>query len=189
MRLLLMLGIISLTPLAHAKTESAVLAGGCFWCLEADLDKLEGVIETVSGYDGGQEKNPSYELVSSGTTQYVESVLVKFDPEKLSYRDLLRYYYRHIDPTDGGGQFCDRGRQYRPIVFYLNPEQKQIAEEVKKDFLQELPSIQTEIIPSTTFYPAEEYHQNYYKKNTLTYKYYRWRCGRDARVEAVWKKK
>ena len=161
MRLLLMLGLISLSPLTHAKIETAVLAGGCFWCLESDLDKLDGVIETLSGYDGGHEKHPSYELVSSGTTQYVESVQVKFDADRLSYRNLLNYYFHHIDPSDGKGQFCDRGRQYRSVVFYLSPEQQQVAEDVKKELEKEIPSIQTEIIPSTTFYPAEEYHQNY----------------------------
>lgn len=178
--------MLSLPFASFAKEDVAVFAGGCFWCVEADFDKLPGVISTTSGFDGGQLKNPTYEKVSSGTTQYVESVKVVFDPDKVSYKELLDYFFRHIDPTSKNGQFCDRGPQYRSVIFYLNEAQKQSAlqalEEVKKRF----PVVYTEVLPSTQFYPAEAYHQNYYQKHAIKYRYYRYRCGRDARVKEVW---
>lgn len=170
-----------------AKTSEAIFAGGCFWCVEADFDKVPGVIETISGYDGGTELKPTYELVSSGKTNYVESVKVIFDSEKVTYQQLLDHYWRHIDPTVENRQFCDVGKQYRSVIFYTNDEQKKAAlaslEAIKKRF----PTIYTDIIPSTTFYPAEDYHQNYYQKNPLRYQYYRYQCGRDARIQELWK--
>ncbi len=174
------------TSVCFAKTEEAIFAGGCFWCMEADFDHLPGVISTTSGYDGDTTKDPSYEQVSAGTTNYAESVLVTFDPEQISYKQLIDYFYRHIDPTTKDAQFCDQGRQYRSAIFYLTTEQKETALSVTKALKQSLPELYTEIAPSTHFYPAEEYHQNYYQKNPIRYKYYRYRCGRDARVEEVW---
>ncbi|CAM2843197.1 peptide-methionine (S)-S-oxide reductase MsrA [Legionella worsleiensis] len=169
-----------------AKTEQAIFAGGCFWCMEADFDHLPGVISTTSGYDGDVGEKPSYELVSAGKTHYAESVLVTFDSAKLNYKQLVEYFFRHIDPTTQNAQFCDQGPQYRSAIFYLNNEQKQTAQAIKKALMNSFPIIYTEVIPSTHFYPAEEYHQNYYQKNPIRYKYYRYRCGRDARIDEVW---
>lgn len=179
--------ILSLfTSVCFAKTEQAIFAGGCFWCVEADFDHLPGVLSTTAGYDGDILKDPSYEQVSSGKTNYTESVLVTFDPGQISYKQLVDYFYRHIDPTTKDAQFCDIGHQYRSAVFYLTEEQKQIALSVTKTLKQTFPEVYTEISPSTHFYPAEQYHQNYYQKNPIRYKYYRYRCGRDARIEEVW---
>ena len=179
--------ILFLTAISvFANTEQAIFAGGCFWCMEADFDHLPGVISTTSGYDGDTIKNPTYEQVSAGGTNYAESVLVAFDSTKVSYKQLVDYFFRHIDPTTKDGQFCDQGHQYRSAVFYLNNEQKTVAETVKNSLMHSFPEVYTEIVPSTHFYPAEEYHQNYYQKNPIRYKYYRYRCGRDARVEEVW---
>lgn len=169
-----------------AKTAEAIFAGGCFWCVEADFDKVPGVLETVSGYDGGSESNPTYELVSSGRTHYVESVRVIYDSSLVTYQQLLMYYWHHIDPTVKEAQFCDQGRQYRSVIFYLNEEQKKEALESKLALEKQFPVIYTDIIPSTRFYEAETYHQNYYQKNPLRYKYYRYQCGRDKRVWEVW---
>lgn len=169
-----------------AQTEKAIFAGGCFWCMEADFDHLPGVISTTSGFDGDSLKNPTYELVSAGNTLYAESVLVEYDSTKINYKQLLDYFFKHIDPTTKDAQFCDHGHQYRSAVFYLNNEQKQIAIKTKKELEHTFPIIYTEIEPSTHFYPAEEYHQNYYQKNPIRYKYYRYRCGRDERVNEVW---
>ena len=171
---------------AFAQTKEAIFAGGCFWCVEADFDKLPGVVSTISGYDGGQSPNPTYEQVSSGSTNYAESVKVIYDPKKISYPQLLEYFWHHIDPTVKDAQFCDHGRQYRTAIFYLNPEQKQQALASLQKIKQQLPIVYTDIVPSTQFYPAEEYHQNYYKKNPVRYKYYRFTCGRDARIKEIW---
>lgn len=172
----------------HLFANTAIFAGGCFWCLEADFDKLPGVQQTISGYDGGSVKDPSYELVSSGTTQYVESVKVIYDEKKVSYTTLINYFFHHIDPLTADGQFCDHGKQYRSVIFYTDDKQKQAAlstlNNVKAHFKDS--TVYTDVEPSTTFYPAETYHQGYYKKNPLRYRYYRYRCGRDARVKAVW---
>lgn len=172
---------------SHAKSSQAIFAGGCFWCLEADFDKLPGVLKTTSGFDGGTEPNPSYELVSSGKTNYVESVLVNYDSDKISYPQLLEFYWRHIDPTAKDRQFCDQGRQYRSVIFYLNEEQKKAALDSVNGIKSRFPMVYTDIIPSTNFYPAEDYHQKYYQKNPLRYKFYRYNCGRDARIKEVWK--
>jgi len=168
---------------------SAVFAGGCFWCTEADFEKSDGVIEAVSGYTGGHVANPSYEQVSNGATGHVEAVQVFYDPMKISYQQLLDVFWKHVDPTDGGGQFVDRGDQYRSVIFTSNDAERKLAEDSMKALSNagvfEKP-IQTEILPLGPFYPAEEYHQNYYKKNPIRYKFYRSRSGRDRFLEKVW---
>jgi peptide methionine sulfoxide reductase msrA/msrB len=173
-------------------TRLATFAGGCFWCTQADFEKVPGVVKVVAGYTGGQKENPSYEEVSSGTTGHVEAIQVYYDPTKVTYQELLDFFWRHIDPTDPGGQFVDRGTQYRSVIFYHEKEQKRLAEESKKALAESgrfNKPIVTEILPFTKFYGAEEYHQDYYKKNPLTYKYYRYRSGRDQFLERAWGKK
>ena len=169
----------------------ATFAGGCFWCVESDFEKLSGVVKVISGYTGGNKENPSYEEVSSGTTGHVEAVQVYYDPSKLTYTELLDYFWRHVDPTDGGGQFVDRGSQYRSVVFYHDEEQKKLAEKSKEDLSKSGKfnnPIVTEIIKFTKFYEAEEYHQDYYRKNPLRYKFYRYNSGRDQFLAKVWGK-
>jgi len=167
----------------------ATFAGGCFWCMEGPFDKIDGVVSTTSGYTGGTKKNPSYEEVSSGTTGHAESVQVVYDPAKVSYEKLLEVYWHNIDPFAKNRQFCDVGTQYRSAIFYQDETQKRLAEaskaEVQKRFKQ---PIQTQIVPATAFYPAEDYHQDFYKKNPFRYKVYRTGCGRDARLEELWGK-
>lgn len=188
-RIILCFLLFANTTFGFAKTEKAIFAGGCFWCMESDFDHLPGVISTTSGFDGDTLKNPTYEQVSAGNTNYAESVMVLFDTNKLTYNQLVDYFFKHIDPVTKNAQFCDHGRQYRSAIFYLDNEQKKIAVEYKKKLEQKFPTVYTEIVPSTAFYPAEEYHQNYYRKNPIRYKYYRYRCGRDARVQEVWSDK
>ena len=177
-------------PVALAATpQEAVFAGGCFWCLEHDLEGLEGVLDAESGYSGGQTANPSYRQVSAGGTGHAESVRVRFDPERISYPTLLRAFWRNVDPTDAGGQFCDRGSSYRPVIFTAGAEQEQQAQASARAAQQELGSeqpLQVAIQPLKRFWPAEDYHQDYAERNAITYRYYRWRCGRDARLDAVW---
>jgi len=174
---------------AHYK--SIVLAGGCFWCIEADFEKLNGIIDAVSGYTGGHIKNPRYAQVSAGNSGHIEAVKITYDPAVISYAKLLDYFWRHIDPTRNDGQFCDRGPQYRPAIFYTNEKEKQSilisANNIKKTKTFSAP-IKVEYIKAQTFYPAEGYHQDYYKKNPIRYNYYRYSCGRDARVEELWGK-
>jgi peptide-methionine (S)-S-oxide reductase len=168
---------------------TAIFAGGCFWCMEGPYDQLDGVISTTSGYAGGKAPNPTYELVSAGGTGYAEAVRVVYDPAKVSYDKLLDVYWHNVDPTQVEGQFCDHGHQYRTAIFYANDEQKQIAERSLAELRKTKPfegKIVTEIVPVTTFYPAEDYHQDYYQKNPLRYKYYRWACGRDQRLTELW---
>jgi peptide-methionine (S)-S-oxide reductase len=172
--------------------ETAIFAGGCFWCTESDFDKVPGVVSTTSGYIGGTVKNPSYEEVSAGGTGHAESVLVKFDPKKISYAKLLKAYWLSIDPLTADRQFCDGGHQYRSAIFYSDENQKKQAIAYKKSlqdskFFKQ--AIVTEISAATEFYPAEDYHQDYHNKNPLRYSYYRSSCGRDARLEQVWGKK
>ena len=169
-----------------AKQDMAVFAGGNFWYLEADFHRLPGVISTLSGYDGGTYKNPSYEVVRSGTTKHVESVKLIFDDETISYTQLLAYFLRHIDPTSKDGQFCDRGKPYRAVVFYLNDEQKQLATQAIASIEGRFPNTYIDILPSLHFYPAEEKLQNYYKNNPLRYAFYRHQCKRDARLKGIW---
>jgi peptide-methionine (S)-S-oxide reductase len=174
---------------AQTQTATAIFAGGCFWCMEPPFDKTEGVISTTSGYTGGAKVNPTYEEVSSGTTGHFESVKVEYDPAKVSYEKLLAVYWPNVDPFDASGQFCDKGGQYRSAIFYGNDKEKELAEASKKQMEAKLGKpIVTLIQPASTFYPAEDYHQDYYKKNPLHYKFYRYGCGRDARLEAVWGK-
>ncbi len=172
------------------QTQIAIFAGGCFWCVESDFDKVPGVTETVSGYIGGHLKNPTYEQVSAGGTGHTEAVKITFDPKKISYEKLLDIFWRSIDPTTKDRQFCDVGDQYRSGIFHLSSEQKKLAEQSKAELDKNKPfkeSIVTEITQATKFYPAEEYHQNYYQKNPLRYKYYRYSCGRDKRVTELWR--
>ncbi len=169
--------------------EIATFAGGCFWCTESDFEKVGGVREAVSGYTGGHVENPSYEQVSSGATGHVEAIQVTYDPTLVSYKELLDVFWRHVDPTDSAGQFADRGPQYRPVIFYHNEEQRRVAEESKAELARSGrfdKQITTEIVPASTFYPAEDYHQDYYKKKPLRYKFYRHGSGRDQFLKKVW---
>src|SRR5262249_7724790 len=172
---------------AFAQNAKATFAGGCFWCTESDLKKVPGVISVISGYTGGGAKNPSYDQVSAGGTGHFESVEVTFDPRKVSYAQLLGAFWHDIDPFDGEGQFCDRGSQYRSAIFYRDAQQKALAEASKaaleKRFRR---TIVTEILPAGLFYKAEEYHQDYAKKNNLRYHFYRFNCGRDQRLQEIW---
>lgn len=171
------------------KTASAVFAGGCFWCTESDFEKVNGVIEAISGYTGGHVKNPTYNQVSAGRTGHLESVKVISDPSKVSYEQLLDYFWRHVDPTDPGGQFVDRGSQYRSAIFYANETQKRFAEKSKQQLAASgkfNKTIVTEILPLGEFYPAEDYHQDYYKKNPIRYHYYRYGSGRDQFLKKTW---
>jgi peptide methionine sulfoxide reductase msrA/msrB len=171
------------------KTETAVFAGGCFWCTESDFEHAPGVIEAISGYTGGHKADPTYEEVSAGGTGHLESVKVIYDPTRTSYAALLDYFWHHVDPTDAGGQFVDRGSQYRSAIFYANEEQKRLAEASKAALAAGGPfhkPIVTEILPLKTFYPAEAYHQDYYKRNPLRYKWYRFHSGRDQFLEKTW---
>ena len=175
-------------PAAPTTTASAVFAGGCFWCMEADFKKLPGVIAVDSGYAGGKLANPTYEQVSAGGSGHLESVKVTYDPAKVSYPALLDYFWHHIDPTVGDRQFCDVGSQYRSAIFVETDVQRAAVEASKAAILKAgvIKKIYTESLPLTQFYPAEEYHQDYYKKNPIRYNYYRHGCGRDARVAEVW---
>lgn len=171
---------------AYAK---ATFAGGCFWCMEPPYDKLAGVISTTSGYIGGQKPNPTYEEVSSGRTGHTEAVQVVYDPKKVSYEKLLDVFWHNIDPTVKDQQFCDIGSQYRTGIFYHDDEQKRLAEASKAALDKSKPfkaSIVTELTRAGEFYPAEEYHQDYYLKNPVRYKFYRNGCGRDARLQQIW---
>ena len=177
---------------SNAKVETAIFAGGCFWCTESDFDKVPGVISTTSGYTGGSLKNPTYEEVSAGGTGHAESVEVKFDPQKISYAQLLKAYWLSIDPLTPNRQFCDSGSQYRSAIFYTSESQKKQALASKKSledskFFNQ--PIVTEITAATKFYPAEDYHQDYHNKNPIRYRYYRNGCGRDDRLEQIWGKK
>lgn len=165
----------------------ATFSGGCFWCTESDFDKIPGVLRTTSGYAGGTLANPTYKQVSAGGTGHIESVRVEYDPARVSYAALVDRFFRSVDPTDGGGQFCDRGSQYRTAIFVSTPEQRRVVEAAKARVTAVLKKpVATSILPAGRFYPAEEYHQDYYKKNPIRYRFYRYRCGRDARLKQVW---
>jgi peptide-methionine (S)-S-oxide reductase len=169
------------------KQAVATFAGGCFWCVESDFDHVPGVLSTISGYTGGHVANPGYHQVSAGGTGHAESVEVTYDPSKVSYQQLLTYFWHHIDPTVKDRQFCDVGHQYRTAIFVHNDEQRKLAEASKKKVEAELKvPIYTEIVAAGPFYKAEGYHQDYYKKNPVQYKFYRWNCGRDQRVKQIW---
>ncbi|MGD9368390.1 MAG: peptide-methionine (R)-S-oxide reductase MsrB [Desulfobacteraceae bacterium] len=167
----------------------AVFAGGCFWCTESDFEKVDGVIEAISGYTGGHVENPTYKQVSRGGTGHVESVKVIYDPRKIGYRELLEIFWRKVNPTDGGGQFVDRGDQYRSVIFYADDQQRRLAQASKEKLaaagIFDKP-IATEILPLGTFYEAEAYHQDYYKRNPIRYKWYRHGSGRDKFLKSVW---
>jgi peptide-methionine (S)-S-oxide reductase len=168
-------------------TAKATFAGGCFWCMEPPYDELEGVISTISGYTGGSKKNPTYEEVSGGGTGHAEVVQVTYDPTKVSYENLLDVFWRNIDPLTANAQFCDSGSQYRSAIFYHDEAQKNLAEASKKRLQSRFKQpIVTEIVRAREFYPAEDYHQDYYKKNPIRYKMYRHGCGRDQRLQTLW---
>jgi len=167
----------------------ATFAGGCFWCTESDFDKVKGVISTTSGYIGGTVPNPGYERVSAGGTGHAEAVEVIYDPSQVSYEQLLTFYWRTVDPTVKDRQFCDHGNQYRTAIFVRNAEERKLAEASKKKIEAELKQpIYTEIADAGPFYAAEDYHQDFYLKNPTKYKFYRWNCGRDQRLEQLWGK-
>ena len=174
---------------ADSKTEIATFAGGCFWCMEPPFDKLDGVISTTSGYTGGHQASPTYKQVSAGSTGHTEAIQLEYDPARVSYEELLSVFWKNIDPTTANSQFCDHGSQYRSGIFYHNDEQKKAAE-ISLNKLNQTKSfdepVVTEITSASIFYPAEEYHQDYYQKNPLRYKYYRFACGRDKRLEMLW---
>jgi peptide-methionine (S)-S-oxide reductase len=173
------------------KTATAIFAGGCFWCTEADFDKVPGVISTTSGYINGKVKNPTYQQVSAGGTGHAEAVEIVYDPAKVSYAKLLDVFWRSIDPLVKDKQFCDTGDMYRSAIFYMTDEEKNLAEETKKKVEAKFAprTVYTQIAKADTFYKAEDYHQDYYKKNESRYNFYRWNCGRDQRLEQLWGKK
>jgi peptide-methionine (S)-S-oxide reductase len=175
-------------PAATPGRATAIFAGGCFWCIEKDFEKLAGVIEVESGYTAGRTPNPSYEQVSSGSTGHTEAVRVIYDPQKLGYPQLVEYFWRHIDPTVKDRQFCDVGSQYRSGIYWQNEAERQAAEASRDALLKsgKFKTIHTELAPASAFWLAETYHQDYYKKNPIRYNYYRKSCGRDARVEEIW---
>jgi len=195
--LILSIAVISMLPggavyaasqsTGGAETAKATFAGGCFWCMEPPFDKLDGVVSTISGYTGGTKKNPTYEEVSAGKTGHAEVVQITYDPKKITYEKLLEVFWRNVDPLTPNRQFCDVGSQYRTAIFYHDETQKRLAEESKKALSKRFKEpIVTEIVAASEFYPAEDYHQDYYIKNPLRYKYYRYSCGRDQRLEALW---
>lgn len=185
----LLIGMVICLNTEAADPAKAIFAGGCFWCMEEPFDALDGVLDTTSGYTGGHVPNPDYGEVSSGKTGHTEALLVTYDPDKVSYEKLLQVFWRNIDLLDGGGQFCDRGSQYRSEIFVANAEQRRLAEASKQalaDSGKFDKSIATEITDASTFYPAEDYHQNYYKTNPVRYKFYKWNCGRQQRLDKIW---
>lgn len=189
-RILLLL-TVPLLFAGNALAAQAVLAGGCFWCMEADFEKLDGVTEVVSGFTGGSAENPTYNGNHDG---HYEAVEITYDPDQVSYQELLDHYWVNIDPFDAGGQFCDRGPSYRTAVFVANEQEREIAEESKREVAARFPerTIVTPLLDASTFYPIkgdESYHQDYYKKSPLRYKFYRYNCGRDQRLEEIWGEK
>lgn len=189
--ILLFILLLALANISVAATSRAIFAGGCFWCMEAPFEKLDGVSEVLSGYTGGTQLNPTYQEVSAGGTGHTEAVEVLYDPQLVSYEKLLDVFWRQIDPTDADGQFVDRGDQYRSGIFYLEAKQKQLAEESKLQLGKSgrfNKPIVTEITAAGKFYPAEEYHQDYYSKNPIRYWYYRGGSGRDDYLDKVWGK-
>jgi len=188
--LLSLLLLLAPAPAALAATQEAVLAGGCFWCLEHDLERLPGVLEVVSGFSGGSLERPSYRQVSAGGSGHQEAVRVRFDNTRIGYPTLLRAYWRNIDPFDGSGQFCDRGDSYRPVIFAAGEQQRNEARNSAAAAARELgrptSALKVAIRPLSRFWPAEDYHQNYAERNALKYRYYRFACGRDRRLDQLW---
>lgn len=186
-RAALFASMLMLPHAAAAQDATAIFAGGCFWCVEADFDKVDGVLATTSGYTGGTSENPTYKQVTYGDTGHYEAVRVTYDPDIVDYRTLVDYFFRHVDPTDDGGQFCDRGHSYKTAIFVDGAEERAAAEASKAEAEAALGTdVVTPILDATAFYDAEGYHQDYYQKNRLRYEYYRWGCGRDARIDEVW---
>lgn len=190
-KLILFLLVGSLMAATNVLADKTVLAGGCFWCMESDFEKLEGVTDVVSGFTGGTVENPTYAGDHAG---HYEAVEITYDPERVSYRELLDHYWVNIDPFDDGGQFCDRGHSYLSAIFVASEQERKIAEESKKEVAEMFPGkeIVTPILDTSTFYPVrgeESYHQDYYKKNPVRYTFYRWNCGRDQRLKEIWGEK
>jgi len=177
----------SATATADTATATAIFAGGCFWCMEHPFDELVGVVSTTSGYTGGRVANPTYEQVSAGGTGHTESVEVTYDPSKVSYEKLLDVFWHNVDPLAVDRQFCDVGNQYRSAIFYSTPEQRALADASKQRVQEEFDKpIATQVVAASRFYPAEDYHQDYYRKNPIRYKFYRLNCGRDKRLVQLW---
>jgi peptide-methionine (S)-S-oxide reductase len=178
-------------PPASEAAKTAIFAGGCFWCMEHPFDEIDGVVSVTSGYSGGSKQNPTYEEVSSGTTGHAEAVQVVYDPAKVSYQKLVDVFWHNVDPLTANAQFCDHGTQYRSAIFYQGDEQKRVAEASKEALTKsgrfDKPIV-TQIVAASTFWPAEGYHQHYYKTNPVRYKFYRYNCGRDQRLEQLWGK-
>lgn len=193
--LALALGTATITPVGAQTgtkpgTATAIFAAGCFWCVEEAFDKVDGVLETISGYTGGRTEHPTYEAVSAGGTGHTEALQVTYDPSKVSYEALLQTFWHNVDPLDAGGQFCDRGSQYRSGVYYQSEEQQRLAEASKAQVARQLgKAVVTEVVAAGPFYPAEAYHQGYYEKNPVRYKFYKWNCGRAQRLDELWGKK
>jgi peptide-methionine (S)-S-oxide reductase len=186
---LLFAGLSSDSAAAEKKLSLMIVAGGCFWCVESDFDHVTGVVETISGYTGGHLKNPTYRDVTSGGSGHLEAVVIKYNPDKTDYATLLDVFWRSVDPTDGGGQFCDRGESYSTAIYTTSPEQKNLAEASKAPLEASgvlKRSVATKIVDASAFYSAEDYHQNYYHTNSLRYKFYRFNCGRDQRIVDLW---
>lgn len=181
--------LASFSTLAHAKTDTLIVAGGCFWCVESDFEGKTGVLDVVSGYTGGTSPNPTYKQVSHTETGHFEAVQISFDDSKVSLKELVDYYWRTIDPTDPQGQFCDKGSTYRTALFYQTEAQKQVFETSLQELNATKPfaaPVVTQLLPAKPFYVAEDYHQDYYQTNPVRYKYYRWNCGRDTTLEKLW---
>ncbi|MGZ4979624.1 MAG: peptide-methionine (S)-S-oxide reductase MsrA [Methylobacter sp.] len=192
---LILIGIVGLgsgtanTATDRNEVHQATFAGGCFWCMVSAFDNLPGIVEVIAGYTGGHTENPTYEEVSAGGSGHVEAIQVLYDPTKISYTELLDVFWHNIDPTVSNRQFCDIGPEYRAEIFYHDAQQQHLAEQSKAELTQTKPfkePIVTQITPASAFYPAEEYHQYYYRKNPLRYKYYRYTCGRDQRLKELW---
>ena len=187
MRRLILFALLLAAPYLLAEEATAVFAGGCFWCMEPPYDQLPGVLDTTSGYSGGHTRNPTYQQVTAGGTGHYEVVRVTYDPDRISYDELLAVFWRNIDPFDDRGQFCDRGSSYRAAVFFGSEAERELAEAAKADIETRFGrTVVTGILPAAPFYAAEGYHQNYYTENPLRYRYYRYRCGRDERLRQVW---
>jgi peptide-methionine (S)-S-oxide reductase len=181
--------LMAASPAGAQELATATFAGGCFWCMEPPFDELDGVVTTTSGYTGGDKADPTYEEVSAGRTGHAEAVQIVYDPRRITYARLLEVFWRNIDPTTPDRQFCDAGSQYRSAIFVHDDTQRRLAEESKAAVARQLGRpVVTEIVPASRFYPAEEYHQDYYRKNPIRYKFYRYGCGRDQRLEALWGK-
>ncbi|WP_299347948.1 peptide-methionine (S)-S-oxide reductase MsrA [uncultured Maritalea sp.] len=193
MRILFNIGVITAILLAGTAAqagEKAIFAGGCFWCVECDFEQVTGVIEARSGYTGGTVENPTYKQVTAGNTGHFEAVEIEYDETVIAYSQLVDIFFRSVDPTDADGQFCDRGDSYRTAIFALDDGQLKVAADAKRQAAIELKShVATIVQPAMTFYPAEGYHQDYYKKNKLKYSFYRFTCGRNKRVEQIWGKR